>query len=101
MVRKRKLAGHIMMIALVVSCIIVAALVSISAYYLINAYESTIEDQLRTSTIQLDDMINHTCDGDWMLNENGELMKGNQVIHDDCLARLGELTVKTGLKYIG
>ncbi|MCR4695199.1 MAG: methyl-accepting chemotaxis protein [Pseudobutyrivibrio sp.] len=99
MVRKRKLAGHIMRIALAVSCLIVAALVSISAYYLINAYESTIEDQLRTSAVQLDDMINHTCDGDWKLSENGELMKGDMVVHDQCLERLGDLSNKTGLKY--
>jgi methyl-accepting chemotaxis protein len=63
------------------------------------AYYSSFSEGLHAAAILLEDEMSHQYLGDWSLDEDGELLKGDMPIHDNYQLQLDGLHQKTGMHY--
>ena len=94
--RNGKLVLHIIVIS-VVACIAVATiLTTIGGIEVANIYEKLVEETLSTAAIQMADEIERMYEGDWNLDENDVLWKGDHAFKGEFTNALKE---RTGLDY--
>ena len=94
--RSRKLVLNIVMISIAVCAAIAVFLTSISAYQTTNVYENLIEETLNTAAIQMADEIERMYEGEWNLDDDDVLWKGDHQFKGDFIGGLKE---RTGLDY--
>ncbi|MCR5179487.1 MAG: cache domain-containing protein [Lachnospiraceae bacterium] len=96
--RNGKLLIKIIMIALV-AVVLVAAIETVMAGIEINnTYEKLIEEELKATAEHLDDEFERLYEGDWTLDANGDLYKGEHKISGQD-AILDNLKKQTGIEY--
>lgn len=94
--RNRKLVLHVILIA-VVACIAVATvLVTIGSLEVASVYENLVEEVLETGAIQMADEIERMFEGEWKLDEDDVLWKGEHAFKGQFTGALKE---RTGLDY--
>ena len=94
--RNRKLVLHVILIA-VVACIAVAAiLVTIGSMQVASVYSNLIEEELKVGAIQMADEIERMYPGEWNLDEDDVLWKGENAFKGQFT---GALRDRTGLDY--
>ncbi|MCR5099871.1 MAG: cache domain-containing protein [Butyrivibrio sp.] len=97
--RKKSLVGSIIIITLVLASAMAIILTVIGLTQINTAYYSSFEEELYTAAMQLEDEVTNEWEGDWTVDSEGNLMKGDVAVHDQLVKQLDELTVKTGISY--
>ena len=94
--RKRKLVLHIISIAIVVCAAIAIFLTVFSGTQISSVYNKLVEETLNTAAIQMADEIQRMYEGEWNLDEDDILWKGDHQFNGDFI---GSLKTQTGLDY--
>lgn len=94
--RKGKLVLNVIMIAVAACAAVAAVLTIISAIQITDVYHSLIEETLNTASIQMADEIERMYEGEWKLDDNDVLWKGDHEFKGDFI---GALKTQTGLDY--
>ena len=89
-----KLCGTALLMLVAMSIIITAVGVSMVE----KAYYDSFAEELHISALQVSEMAGQ-WQGDWSLNSNNDLMKGDVAIHDIFQNQLDSLSEKTGISY--
>ena len=89
-----KLCGTALLMLVAMSIIVTAVGVSMVK----KAYYDSFAEELHISALQVSEMASQWS-GDWSLNSDNELMKGNVAIHDIFQSQLDSLSEKTGISY--
>lgn len=89
-----KLCGSALLMLIAMSIIVTAVGVSMVK----KAYYDSFAEELHISALQVSEMASQWS-GDWSLNSNNELMKGDVAIHDIFQSQLDSLSEKTGISY--
>ncbi len=94
--RNKKLVLNIILIS-VIACTAIALLLTIYASVeLSSTYENLVEETLKTASIQMADEIERMYEGEWSLDENDVLWKGETAFKGQFT---GALKQRTGLDY--
>lgn len=99
--RMKKIQGLITRQTVVSLVVVAAAAVltgALGCYILQRQERAAGEGMLRTSARQLDERLESLEDGDWALNDRGELLKGGRVM-EEVPALVDSLGRRTGLDY--
>lgn len=94
--RKRKLVLHIITISVIACTVIALLLTAVSSMELSSTYENLVEETLRTASIQMADEIERMYEGEWNLDEDDVLWKGDTAFKGQFT---GALKSRTGLDY--
>ncbi len=97
--RNQKLVGRILLMSLGSSVVMAIILLALGIVNIKEAYISSYEEELHTAAIQMDSQFSHEWDGDWGLDEEGNLTKGGQPVHDEYRGQLDAMEKETGLEY--
>ncbi|SEQ59274.1 methyl-accepting chemotaxis protein [Butyrivibrio sp. TB] len=89
-----KLCGTALLMLIAMSIIVTAVGVSMVK----KAYYDSFAEELHISALQVSEMASQWS-GDWSLNSDNELMKGDIAIHDIFQSQLDSLSEKTGISY--
>lgn len=89
-----KLCGTALLMLVAMSIIITAVGVSMVE----KAYYDSFAEELHISALQVSEMAGQ-WQGDWSLNSDNDLMKGDVAIHDIFQSQLDSLSEKTGISY--
>ncbi|MBQ1458481.1 MAG: methyl-accepting chemotaxis protein [Butyrivibrio sp.] len=89
-----KLCGTALLMLVAMSIIITAVGVSMVE----KAYYDSFAEELHISALQVSEMAGQ-WQGDWSLNSDNDLMKGDVAIHDIFQNQLDSLSEKTGISY--
>jgi methyl-accepting chemotaxis protein len=89
-----KLCGTALLMLVAMSIIVTAVGVSMVK----KAYYDSFAEELHISALQVSEMASQWS-GDWSLNSDNELMKGDVAIHDIFQSQLDSLSEKTGISY--
>jgi methyl-accepting chemotaxis protein len=89
-----KLCGTALLMLIAMSIIVTAVGVSMVK----KAYYDSFAEELHISALQVSEMASQWS-GDWSLNSDNELMKGDVAIHDIFQSQLDSLSEKTGISY--
>ncbi len=89
-----KLCGSALLMLIAMSIIVTAVGVSMVK----KAYYDSFAEELHISALQVSEMASQWS-GDWSLNSDNELMKGDVAIHDIFQSQLDSLSEKTGISY--
>ena len=89
-----KLCGAALLMLIAMSIIITAVGVSMVE----KAYYDSFAEELHISALQVSEMAGQ-WQGDWSLNSDNDLMKGDVAIHDIFQNQLDSLSEKTGISY--
>ena len=95
-IRKRKLVLHIITIAIIACAAIAVFLTVFSGMELSSVYNKLVEETLNTASIQMADEIQRMYEGEWNLDEDDVLWKGDHQFKGDFI---GSLKTQTGLDY--
>lgn len=95
-IKKRKLVLHIISIAIVVCAAIAIFLTVFSGTQISSVYNKLVEETLNTAAIQMADEIQRMYEGEWNLDEDDVLWKGDHQFKGDFI---GSLKTQTGLDY--
>ena len=94
--RNRKLVLHIITIS-VIACTVIAVLLTVFASTeLSSTYEFLVEETLKTASIQMADEIERMYEGEWNLDDDDVLWKGETAFKGQFTGALKE---RTGLDY--
>ena len=94
--KKRKLVLHIITIAIVVCAAIAVFLTVFSGTQISSVYNKLVEETLNTAAIQMADEIQRMYEGEWNLDDDDVLWKGDHQFKGDFI---GSLKTQTGLDY--
>ena len=94
--RKGKLVMHVILIAVAACAAVAAVLTTLSAIQTTNVYHALIEETLNTAAIQMADEIERMYEGEWNLDEDDNLWKGDHQFKGEFI---GALKTQTGLDY--
>ncbi len=94
--RKRKLVLHIITISVIACAVIAVLLTGFAAIELSGTYEQLVEETLKTASIQMADEIERMYEGEWSLDEDDVLWKGDTAFKGQFTGALKE---RTGLDY--
>lgn len=94
--RKRKLVLHIITISVIACTVIAILLTGFAAIELSGTYEQLVEETLKTASIQMADEIERMYEGEWSLDEDDVLWKGDTAFKGQFTGALKE---RTGLDY--
>ena len=97
--RKKSLVGSIIVITVILTIAMAIIMTGISVNQVTNAYYSSFEEELYTAAMQLEDEVSNQWEGDWSVDSEGNLYKGDVAVHDELSAQLDELSEKTGISY--
>ncbi len=97
--RNQKIIIRILSVALIAVIIEAIILTIIGINEVNSAYLETFEDELKSTAIQLGDELNNEWDGDWALDEEGNITKGGELVYDEYLEQMENLSSQTGLGY--
>ncbi|WP_022754155.1 methyl-accepting chemotaxis protein [Butyrivibrio fibrisolvens] len=89
-----KLCGTALLMLIAMSIIVTTVGVSMVK----KAYYDSFAEELHISALQVSEMASQWS-GDWSLNSDNELMKGDVAIHDIFQSQLDSLSEKTGISY--
>ena len=107
MEKKGKVIRKIVLIAITVIVIVCALMTFIGLKELTQAYQESLEQELRVVDYHLLDELENEYDGDWGLTEDGLITKGGLThneekgvtINDELTAQLDGLKKNTGMDY--
>ena len=94
--RNRKLVLHIITISVIACAVIAVLLTGFAAIELSGTYEQLVEETLKTASIQMADEIERMYEGEWSLDEDDVLWKGDTAFKGQFTGALKE---RTGLDY--
>ena len=94
--RKKKLVLNIIIISVIACSAVAILLCSVSAMEISKTYESLVEETLNTAAIQMADEIERMYEGDWNLDDDDVLWKGDHAFKGEFI---GALKTRTGLDY--
>ena len=97
--RKKKLIFKIILIALAAIIIVSVSLVLIGAIEIKNAYFSMVNEELKIASIQMEEELDLTYDGDWSGTDYTEVYKGDTLINDEYTTMLDLANANTGVDY--
>lgn len=90
--------GRILIYAFSLMVIMSIILTGIGVNKVTKAYYDSFAEELHISALQITEMASQ-WQGDWSLNADNELMKGDVAIHDIFQTQLDSLSEKTGISY--
>ena len=64
-----------------------------------SAYANSFAEGLKAAAILLESELSSEVKGDWSLSDDGELLKGDNYVHDSYQAQLDSLHERTGMDY--
>lgn len=64
-----------------------------------SAYANSFAEGLKAAAILLESELSNEVKGDWSLSDDGELLKGDNYVHDSYQAQLDSLHERTGMDY--
>ena len=99
MKKTRNMVRTIILIASVLALLMSALIGFIGYRHVKNAYMDSFSEELRATAIMMEDIVSHQNDGEWRLSANGELMKGNTLVHDALQAQIDNLHERTGVHF--
>ena len=99
MKKTRNMVRTIILIASALALLMSALIGFIGYRHVKNAYMDSFSEELRATAIMMEDIVSHQNDGDWKLSANGELMKGNTLVHDALQAQIDNLHERTGVHF--
>lgn len=94
--RKQKLVVRLVAIALMGAAIIAVALTLMASMLIDNAYEETVEEELKACAELLSDTYQYAYSGDWGMDAGGNLTKGDVVLNDRLI---DDVKAKTGVDF--
>ena len=94
--RNRKLVLHIITISVIACAVIAVLLTGFAAIELSGMYEQLVEETLKTASIQMADEIERMYEGEWSLDADDVLWKGDTAFKGQFTGALKE---RTGLDY--
>lgn len=97
--RKKKLIFKIIFIALVAIILVSVSLVLIGAIEIKSAYFSMVNEELKIASIQMEEEVDVTYDGDWGGDDYTAVFKGMQLINDEYTEMLDLARANTGVDY--
>ncbi|MBP5165451.1 MAG: cache domain-containing protein, partial [Lachnospiraceae bacterium] len=98
-VRKKKLIFRIIFIALAAIILVSVSLVLIGAIEIKSAYFSMVNEELKIASIQMEEEVDVTYDGDWGGDDYTAVFKGMQLINDEYTEMLDLAHANTGVDY--
>jgi methyl-accepting chemotaxis protein len=99
MKRNGQLVRKLVFIALGAVILTAVILTAIGVRRVISAYVTTIEEELSASAHLLADLVSNQYDGDWSLNEEGVLCKGEDVVGPVYTEQMDDLHTRTGIDF--
>ena len=99
MKKTRNMVRTIILIASVLALLMSALIGFIGYRHVKNAYMDSFSEELRATAIMMEDIVSHQNDGEWRLAANGELMKGNTLVHDALQTQIDNLHERTGVHF--
>ena len=99
MKKTRNMVRTIILIASVLALLMSALIGFIGYRHVKNAYMDSFSEELRATAIMMEDIVSHQNDGEWRLSANGELMKGNTLVHDALQSQIDTLHERTGVHF--
>ena len=97
--RNQKLVGKILLMSIGSSIVMAIILLALGIVNIKEAYISSYEDELHTAAVQMDSQFSNEWDGDWGLDEEGNLTKGGQPVHDEYREQLDAMEKENDLEY--
>ena len=94
--KNQKLVMKVILIAIVANAIVATVLTTVAATEVSSSYEQLVEETLNTAAIQMADEIERMYAGEWMLDEDDVLWKGDHAFKGEFV---GTLKQRTGLDY--
>ncbi|MBR1877337.1 MAG: methyl-accepting chemotaxis protein [Lachnospiraceae bacterium] len=94
--RKKKLVLNIIIISVIACTVSAALLTTVASTTLSSTYEKLVEETLTTASIQMADEIERMYEGEWKLDEDDVLWKGDTAFKGQFT---GALKQRTGLDY--
>lgn len=94
--RNKKVILNIIVISVVACTVIAILLCAVSAVSLLNTYSKLVEETLNTGAIQMADEIERMYTGEWNLDDDDVLWKGDHAFKSEYI---GTLRQRTGLDY--
>ena len=107
MKRRGKLITRLVVMWLLSVAIAGLILVCVGVVQVRKAYIEMYEDELQSCAVHIGDQMEHEYDGDWYLDENGNISKGDSLnphdpgrnLYEEYLEQMEEIKAKTGLDY--
>ncbi|MCR4902520.1 MAG: methyl-accepting chemotaxis protein [Butyrivibrio sp.] len=99
MKRKKKLVVSLMIMFLSSLVIVAILLVIVGVTELVTGYETMYEEELKIAAEHLESQFTNEYSGDWSINSDNKLVKGEVVVQDTFDKELSELSKSTGLIY--
>ncbi len=94
--KNQKLVMNVILIAIVANAIVATILTVFAAREISSSYEQLVEETLNTAAIQMADEIERMYEGEWKLDEDDVLWKGDHAFRGEFV---GTLKQRTGLDY--
>lgn len=94
--RNRKLVLHVILIAVAACAAVAAILTTLGGVEVASVYSNLVEETLNTAAIQMADEIERMYAGEWQLDEDDVLWKGDHAFKGEFI---GALADRTGLDY--
>ena len=94
--KKQKLVLNVILIAIIANAVVAFILTTVSAVEITKNYEKLIEETLVTASEQMADELERLYEGEWSLDADGTLYKGEHAVTDEFLRNL---STQTGLEY--
>ncbi len=99
MKKNKKLVRQVLLIASAIAILMANLIAIVSMRYLRNAYYDSFKEELHAAALLIQDELSNEWDGDWRVNLNGDILKGNYNIHDEFQEQLDALSESTGISF--
>ncbi len=94
--RNRKLVLHVITIAVAACAVVAAILTTLGAVEISKVYSNLVEETLSTAAVQMADEIERMYEGEWKLDEDDVLWKGEHAFKGELIKTMKG---RTGLDY--
>lgn len=97
--KSRNMVRGIILIASALALAMAATVGVIGFNHIKSAYANSFAEGLKAAAILLESELSNEVKGDWSLSDDGELLKGDNYVHDSYQAQLDSLHERTGMDY--
>lgn len=97
--KSRNMVRGIILIASALALAMAATVGVIGFNHIKSAYANSFAEGLKAAAILLESELSNEFKGDWSLSDDGELLKGDNYVHDSYQAQLDSLHERTGMDY--
>ncbi len=97
--KSRNMVRGIILIASALALAMAATVGVIGFNHIKSAYANSFAEGLKAAAILLESELSNEVEGDWSLSDDGQLLKGDNYVHDSYQAQLDSLHERTGMDY--